>query len=75
MTNEQFDVLTELMRGTPESPANQAARAVLVGGTTQADAMRELGIDRSTVSKAVTRYREADAKIRVAYLPKKSQKK
>lgn len=68
MTDEQFDVLTELLRGTPESPANQAARAVLVGGIAQADAMRTTGATRSTVHDAVKRYREADEKIRSAYL-------
>ena len=69
MTDEQFGVLTELLRGTPESPANQAARAVWVAGMTQADAMRATGATRSTVHDAVKRYGDADAKIRRAYLP------
>ena len=69
MTGEQFDVLTTLLRGTPESAANQAARAVLVDGMSQADAMRATGATRSTVGDAVKRYRAADKAIRLAYLP------
>ena len=71
MTAEQFDVLTLLLRGTPDSPANQAARSVLVDGVTQADAMRATGATRSTVGVAVKRYRSADEAIRLAYLSNK----
>lgn len=59
MKSSQFDVLVKLMRGTPESAANRAARRVLVDGITQAEAMRETGATRSTVGDAVARYREA----------------
>jgi hypothetical protein len=75
MTAEQFDVLTLLLRGTPDSPANQAARAVLVDGVTQADAMRATGATRSTVGDAVKRYRSADDAIRRAYLSDKQSTK
>jgi hypothetical protein len=75
MTGEQFDVLTILLRGSPDSPANQAARAVLVDGVTQAVAMRATGATRSTVHDAVKRYGEADAKIRGAYPTHMGRKK
>lgn len=71
LTNEQFDVLVKLMRGTPDSPANRSARRVLVDGITQADAMREEGVKRATVNGAVRRYAAADAAVRLAYLKKK----
>lgn len=69
MTHDQFDVLTRLMRGDPQSAANRAARAVLVHGMRPADAMRTTGAKRSTVSDAVKRYGEAHADICSAYLP------
>lgn len=72
MTAEQFSVLTLLLRGTPDSPANKAARAVLVDGATQADAMRATGATRSTVGDAVKRYRAADEAIRQAYFSHKN---
>ena len=53
MTGEQYDALVRLMRGSPESAANKAARLVLVDGLTQAEAVRETGATRSTVSDAV----------------------
>ena len=59
MTGKQFDALVKLMRGTPEAPANQAARRVLVDGVSKAEAERETGASRSTVYKTVKRYREA----------------
>lgn len=67
MKGAEYDVLVKLMRGSPDSPANRAARRVLVDGITQADAVRETGATRSTVSDAVTRYEEADRAIREAY--------
>ncbi|RCV93922.1 hypothetical protein DU506_00605 [Vreelandella rituensis] len=67
MTGAEYDALVKLMRGNPESAANRAARRVLVDGITQAEARRETGATRSTVSDAVTRYQEADRLIRVAY--------
>ncbi len=71
MTEEQFDVLTSLMRGDPESAANQAARAVLVEGCTQAEAHHATGASRSTVNDAVKRYQTADERIRAAYKVKR----
>lgn len=59
MTGDQYDALVKLMRGTSESPANSAARRVLVDGITQADAMRETGASRSTVHLTVKRYTDA----------------
>jgi len=59
MKGDQFDVLVKLMRGSPGSAANRAARRVLVDGITQAEAMRETGATRSTVGDAVVRYRDA----------------
>lgn len=59
MTGDQYDVLVKLLRGSPESAANRAARRVLVEGLPQAEAMRETGATRSAVSDAVTRYRNA----------------
>ena len=67
MTGDQYDALVKLMRGTPESPANRAARRVLVDGITQADAMRETGVTRATVIHAVKRYADADVLIRDVY--------
>lgn len=71
MKSSQFDVLVKLMRGTPESAANRAARRVLVDGITQAEAMRETGATRSTVGDAVARYREAYQQISEVFDVKK----
>jgi hypothetical protein len=73
MTEAQFDAIVKLMRGTPESGANRAARRVLVDGFSQAEAMREHDTTRATVSNAVRRYQEADDLIRSAYCPKPRQ--
>lgn len=67
MTSEQFVVLVKLMRGQLDSAANKAARRVLVDGISQADAMRETGASRSTVSLTVQRYLEAYNLIRAVY--------
>lgn len=67
MTSAQFDVLVKLMRGDPDSAANQAARLVLVEGAIQADAMRETGASRSTVHLTVKRYTEAFVLVRAAF--------
>ncbi|MGO2241119.1 MAG: hypothetical protein ACTH5D_05110 [Halomonas sp.] len=72
MTGAEYDALVKLMRGSPESAANRAARGVLVEGMSQTDARRETGATRSTVSDAVARYEEADRLIRVAYRVKRS---
>jgi transposase len=67
LNGAEYDALVKLMRGSPESAANRAARRVLVDGISQAEAMRETGVTRSTVSDAVGRYEEADRLIRHAY--------
>lgn len=67
MTSEQFVVLVKLMRGQLDSAANKSARRVLVDGISQADAMRETGASRSTVSLTVQRYLEAYNLIRAVY--------
>ena len=59
MTGVQYDTLLKLMRVSTESAANRAARRVLVDGISQADAVRETGATRSTVSDAVSRYGDA----------------
>lgn len=67
MTNEQFNFLTRLMRGDPESKANQAARAVLVGKQSQAEVVKKYGIAKATVSRAVKNYGQADQEARRVY--------
>ncbi|MGC0153588.1 TrfB-related DNA-binding protein [Chromobacterium vaccinii] len=67
MTKDQFNALVKLMRGKPDSPANLAARAVLVGGASQADAMRQFGVTRSTVGDAVRRYAEVHELLQKVY--------
>lgn len=68
MTSEQYDTLVKLMRGDPESPANRAARRVLVDGLSQAEAGRETGASRSTVHLTVKRYADGDRMVREAYV-------
>jgi hypothetical protein len=67
MKGEQYDALVKLMRGDVESAGNRAARRVLVDGVVQADAVRETGASRSTVSITVRRYAEADELMRRVY--------
>lgn len=67
MSNDEFDALIKLMRGKPETMANKAARAVLVEGVSNSEAMERYGVARTTVSNTVTRYRVANALIRQAY--------
>ncbi|MGP4921732.1 TrfB-related DNA-binding protein [Pseudomonas helleri] len=67
MKDEQYDALVKLMRGDVESAGNRAARRVLVDGVVQADAVRETGASRSTVSITVRRYTEADELMRRVY--------
>ncbi len=69
MTKRQFDALAKLMRGNTESPANRAARRVLVDGVTQAQAGRETGASRSTVHLTVKRFTEACELMRDAFSP------
>jgi hypothetical protein len=70
MTNAQYDALVKLMRGTPDTPSNQAARRVLVDGISQPEAMREFGLHRSTVFNTVKRYVDAHELIVDAYVLK-----
>lgn len=67
MTGEQYDALVQLMRGDVESAGNRAARLVLVDCVSQADAVRETGASRSTVSISVRRYTKADELMRRVY--------
>lgn len=64
---EEFDALVVLLHSDPASPVNRAARAVLVDGVRQADAMRATGVSRSAVCDTVKKYRDADALILKAY--------
>lgn len=75
MKNEQFDVLVKLMRGNPETPANRAARLVLVDGWTRADAHRETKATRQTVFDAVKKYDDAFKLVNEAWAPKKRASK
>ena len=59
MNDAQFEGLVKLMRGKLSSPANLAARRVLVDDISQADAMRETNVARGTVCNAVKRYNDA----------------
>lgn len=70
MTGEQYDALVKLMRGDAESAGNRAARRVLVEGASQAEAVRETGASRSTVSLTVKRFAEACELMRKVFAPK-----
>ena len=69
MKGEQYDALVKLMRGDVDSAGNRAARRVLVDAVSQADAVRETGASRSTVSITVRRYSDADELMRRVYGP------
>lgn len=56
MTDTQFNALAQLLRLRP-SPSQQAARLVFVGGMTQADASRKLGVSVGSVNNAAARVR------------------
>jgi hypothetical protein len=71
MKAEQFDVLITLMRGSPESAANIAARLVLVEGWSQADAHRKTGATRQTISDYAKKYNDAFKLVTEAWAPKK----
>ena len=58
----------QLLSGNPESPANKAARRVLIEGITQAAAAREFDLKPPTVNKAVKRISDADSLIRRVYV-------
>ena len=56
LTAVQFAALAALLR-LRASPSQQAARLVFVGGMTQAEAARTLGVTPNTVTNAVARVR------------------
>lgn len=72
---EQYDALVKLMRGSPDSPANRAARLVLVEGQVQADARVVTGVSRATVSDAVKRYWDAHLLMQSVYGKKRGSGK
>lgn len=59
MNEKQFDVLAQLMRGNPVTPANRAARLVLVAGWTQIEARNHTNATRQTIFDACKKYTEA----------------
>lgn len=63
MRPEQYDTVVKLMRGKADSPANMAAKKVLVHGAKTPDAILESGIGRDSVYKAIQRYSSAHEKI------------
>lgn len=65
MNGDEFDALARLTRA--REPARSAARRVLVDGVRPSEAAAEFAMSLSSVSNAVTRYREFDAMIRSAY--------
>lgn len=67
MEEKVFVALVKLCRGRAMSPANQAARLVLVDGKTQQEAKACTGATQSTISDAVRRWREVDQQVRQAY--------
>lgn len=66
MTDEQFDLITEIIRMTSQ-PILTAARLHLVNGEKQADAAREAGCRSNHLARAVVQIREIDNQIRTAY--------
>lgn len=59
MKVEQYDALVKLMRGKSDSPANVAARKVLVHGEKATEAIEKSGIKRASVYQAIQRYSSA----------------
>ena len=66
MTDQQFDLLTGLMRMRSESIL-AASRLVLVAGERQADAARETGCSTGNVARAIVQLRTAHEAIQEAY--------
>lgn len=62
-----FDALSKIARSDLDSAASRSAKMVLVYGVSQAEAVRETGATRSTVSDAVRRVQKYDEMIRKAY--------
>lgn len=67
MRPEQYDTVVKLMRGKADSPANIAAKKVLVHSAKTSDAIHESGIGRDSVYKAIQRYSGAHEKIVKAF--------
>lgn len=65
MTDNQFNALAQLLRLRP-GPAREAARLVLVGGMTQADAARKLDVSPNIVTNAVARARSGLELVKLA---------
>jgi hypothetical protein len=64
MTHEQFNALAKLMR-LQECPSKQAARMVLVDGTSSAAAARETGLTSGGVAHVIRRCNDAMALAKV----------
>lgn len=63
MKLDQYEAIVKLLRGKSESPANIAAKKVLVHGVKTGDAIQESGIQRDSVYKAIKRYSSAHERI------------
>lgn len=72
MTNDQFEVVAEIIRAK-SGPLKEAARDVLVRGMGPFEAARAHDVDTpQQVSNAVRRIRVTDEKIRRVYLPQQA---
>lgn len=69
LTAAQFEVLAKLTRAR-EAPM-MAAALVLLEGVAPAEAARQAGLSRQSVSNSVSRYRGFDKAVRAAYCVKK----
>lgn len=65
MTEEVFELIALLLRS--RGPVRAAARMVLVDGTLNPAAISATGVSGSSLSNALTRYRQTDEKIKKAY--------
>jgi DNA-directed RNA polymerase specialized sigma24 family protein len=65
MTPAQFDVVAELLRS--REPVRTAVRMVLLDASTAKEAAEATGLVHQSVTNALRRYRNAHAKLRVAY--------
>lgn len=66
MTDEQFDLLTRLLRMTSQ-PIITAAKLVLVKGERQANAARETGCRPNHLSRAIDQIKVLHDEIRSVY--------
>lgn len=65
MTEEVFELIALLLRS--RGPVRDAARMVLVDGKPNPVAIVATGVSASSLSNALTRYRQTDEKIKKAY--------